>query len=367
MKQQQDIGFADLAVKRRKIKEEFFNQLNKILDWGKIEKEISRYYQKGMSVSGRPSYSGLVLFKMCLLQTWYGLSDYEVEDQVNDRISFSRFVGISMDNPVPDHSVLSRFRTAMTEKKAFEKLFKVINKQLESHQIIVKSGLIVDASLTDSPRCPKGKKQYEVVEDRKESEGESTESQTQAEPQPSVQAAPQPQPRLKEKVKAGVDTEASWLKKAGKLRYGFKKHKATDVNGMVRGVVTTTASESDIKHLDDVIDASGELDKGAWAKADKGYKSKENDDVLRKRKIKNHIMHKAHKNKKLTEREQQCNRLISKIRYRVERTFGSMNRWFGAGVARYVGLAKTHTQHLMEAMAYNLYRSPGIVMSNCQN
>ncbi|WP_430817965.1 transposase [Carboxylicivirga sp. N1E11] len=58
---------------------------------------------------------------------------------------------------------------------------------------------------------------------------------------------------------------------------------------------------------------------------------------------------------------------MSKDRYKVERTFGGMSRWFGAGIAKYVGLEKTHTQHVMEAIAYNSFRSPGIIMSNCQN
>ena len=57
------------------------------------------------------------------------------------------------------------------------------------------------------------------------------------------------------------------------------------------------------------------------------------------------------------------NKLISKQRYKVERTCGGMKRWFGAGKARYVGLSKTHSQHVLEAIAYNLYRSPGIIMS----
>jgi transposase, IS5 family len=68
---------------------------------------------------------------MSLLQTWYGLSDYELEDQVNDRISFSRFVGIGMDGTVPDHSVVSRFRTELTQKRAYDKLLISINEQLE--------------------------------------------------------------------------------------------------------------------------------------------------------------------------------------------------------------------------------------------
>jgi len=76
-------------------------------------------------------------------------------------------------------------------------------------------------------------------------------------------------------------------------------------------------------------------------------------------------MHKSHKNRPLTELQKKFNRLISKKRWVVERTFGGMRRWFRTGMARYVGLAKTHTRHLLEAIAYNLYRSPGI-MSNCQ-
>ena len=65
----------------------------------------------------------------------------------------------------------------------------------------------------------------------------------------------------------------------------------------------------------------------------------------------------------LTDAQKEFNKLISKVRYRVERTFGSIKRWFEGGKARYVGLEKTHAQHLMEAIGYNLYRSPRILMS----
>ena len=75
-------------------------------------------------------------------------------------------------------------------------------------------------------------------------------------------------------------------------------------------------------------------------------------------------MHKGTRAHKITEREKRINVAISKIRYRVERTFGSIHRWFRGGTARYVGLAKTHVQHIMEAVAYNLYRTPGIIVSN---
>jgi IS5 family transposase len=322
------IGFADLAVSRRKIKEDFFNQINILLDWRPIAKVINRHYQKGVSATGRPSYEGLLLFKICLLQTWYGLSDYEVEDQVNDRISFSRFVGLSLEDKCPDNSVISRFRTELTEKNAYEKVFMAVNNQLEKHQIIVKTGAIIDASVTDSPRKPKDKSEYDVVVDRREDE-------VSQEEKPVITT-------LIKRTKPGVDPDGRWLKKDGKLRFGFKQHTATDERGLVLGIVTTGANESDIKHLDDVL-AKLDLPKKASVKADKGYMSKENDSVISKRKLRNHVMHKAAKGKPLTERELLFNKHVSKVIYQVERTFGSMRRWFGGGTARYVGLEKMHT------------------------
>src|SRR5680860_1426119 len=155
-------------LRSRKIKTVFFNQINTLLDWDKISRIIDNHYTKGKSATGSPSYDGLLLFKMCLLQTWYGLSDYEVEDRVNDSISFGYFCGLTIDQIAPDHSTVSRFRTAMTKAGAYEKLFKEINRQLEQNKIIVKTGAIVDASVIDTPLKPKGKTNHAVTEDRKD-------------------------------------------------------------------------------------------------------------------------------------------------------------------------------------------------------
>src|SRR5215831_13546558 len=164
------MSFTETYVSRRKLKSEFFTQMNKCIDWNSVEVQIRKYYSKGLSVAGRPSYPGLLLFKMCLLQTWYGLSDYEVEEKVNDSLSFMRFVGLQLEDEVPDHSVVSRFRTEMTKQKAYEKIFEQINEQLEAKGLIVKTGALVDASVTESPRKPKGKTTYTIADDRKEDE-----------------------------------------------------------------------------------------------------------------------------------------------------------------------------------------------------
>ncbi len=66
----------------------------------------------------------------------------------------------------------------------------------------------------------------------------------------------------------------------------------------------------------------------------------------------------------LTYWTKQYNKLVGKQGYKIERVFGSIQRWFGGLRARYVGLIKTHGQHVLEAMAYNLYRLPGIIVSN---
>jgi IS5 family transposase len=109
---------------------------------------------------------------VCLLQSWYGLSDDEVEDRINDRLSFSYFCGMTIEHIAPDHSTLSRFRTVLTKTKTFEKLFASINKQLKTHNIIVKTGLIIDASVIDTSLIPKGKTNFKVTDDRCEDQVE---------------------------------------------------------------------------------------------------------------------------------------------------------------------------------------------------
>ena len=330
-------------LRSRKIKKVFFTQMNNLLDWKSISDVIDAHYTKGKSAVGNPSYDGLLLFKMCLLQTWYGLSDYEVEDRVNDSISFGYFCGLTIDQVAPDHSTLSRFRTSMTKAGAYEKLFKEINKQLEQHQIIVKTGAIVDASVIDTPLRPKGKTTHEASQD--------TESEQKDE--------------LVKEYADSVDKDAGWLKKNGKFHYGFKKHHVTDNEGLVLGVLTTKASLNEITNLEAVLDTA-DLPENIAVKADKGYQSEKNNILLKERKLKNHILKKAKKGKPLTAWEKKFNKLIGKTRFKVERTFGGIKRWFNGGLARYKGLSKMHTQNLMEAMCYNLYRSPGIIASNCE-
>ena len=83
-----------------------------MLDWAPLERLQSELHA---SRRGRPSYPPLTMFKALLLATWYQLSDVQLEEALWDRLSFRRFVGLSWEDPTPDHSTVSRFRTALAE------------------------------------------------------------------------------------------------------------------------------------------------------------------------------------------------------------------------------------------------------------
>jgi len=336
LKQTNQLGFSDISANRRKCKHTFFDQINKLVNWSVVEKELRLHYPKGLRLSGKPAYNSLLLFKMLLLEQCYGLSDYQVEEEVNDRITFSRFCGISMDNSIPDHSVLSRFRTALTEKKALDRLLKIINNQLSNHGMLVQHGAIVDASITPTPRRPKGKKSYDLNKD-----GTISVSQS---------------------YQKGVDPEASWTKKGHNLYYGYKRHVLVESKeGLVLAVTTTKASNHDGAHLPILLDKVS-LQTGSRLYGDKGYSGLPNETLLKNKKLKSGIQKKGSRNHPLSPASKRFNTLVSKTRYKVERVFGSIKRWFRSSGARYIGMDKTHTQHVMEAIAYNLYRAPNIIL-----
>ena len=94
--------------------------------------------------------TALFLFKIELFRTWYGLSDGEVEEQVNDRLSFSRFAGLDMEDTVPDSTTVCRFRNILVEADLYGALLAEFNRQLEAKGIIVKRGAIIDAGITNT-------------------------------------------------------------------------------------------------------------------------------------------------------------------------------------------------------------------------
>ena len=73
-----------------------------------------------------------------------------------------------MEDAAPDSTTVYRFRNTLVEADLYDAVLGEINRQLEEKGVIVKRGAIVDASITDTPRRPSGRREYEVVEDRHE-------------------------------------------------------------------------------------------------------------------------------------------------------------------------------------------------------
>lgn len=333
-------------AKRLAGRSRFYEQVDQLLNWGRIEARLNRHYAPGKSATGREAYAGLLLFKMLLIGIWKDLSDREVEEEVAVNLKAMRFCGLRLEDEVPDHSVLCRFRSALSKAHAFEGLLDEVNAQIDAHGVLIKRGVSVDASVTEAPRRPRQKPPFEVAVDRQEDDRDEAMESKETEAM-----------RIIAVSEPGVDSEGRWLKKGGQPVYGYKQHTLVESNGLVLKVLTTPANVHDSRALEPLLDQA-QLAEGTRVHADKAYRSREQSERLKVRRLKNGMHYRAARNRPLTERQKHFNRGVSRMRYKVERTFGGMKKWFGAGTARYVGIKKTQAQHLLEATAYNLKRLP---------
>jgi len=132
---------------------------------------------------------------------------------------------------------------------------------------------------------------------------------------------------------------------------------------LVIAVETTAANQHDSLPMLALLDKVA-VKPGSRLHADKAYSSQKHREALKARGIKNGIQDKAVKNKSLTARQLQRNRLITRFRYVVERTFGSQVRWRGGKTLRYQGRAKAHAWHILLAIAYDLKRLPKLFVQS---
>ena len=122
-------------------------QINAIVEWSRIENLLMRSYPVGKSHEGNEAYPPLILLKCLLLQQWFHIdSDPELETQINDRISFKKFLCLSFDQRSPDHSTFSRFRSRLSQDT-----MRFINHELLSQfaakGLTINEGIAIDASL----------------------------------------------------------------------------------------------------------------------------------------------------------------------------------------------------------------------------
>ncbi len=280
----------------------FLSEVDAVLDWSSLEQELSGIYSSG---TGRPSYPLLMLFKTLLLQQWYNLSDPGLEEALCDRISFRRFVGLSLSDPVPDHSTISRFRSQLGDR--YERLLSSLNAQFESQGFIIKHGTMLDASFVRS-------------------------------------SSP----------KKTVDPEAgSYGRHTGENTCGYKMHMAVDrKSGLARRVIVTPANINDTTPADDLVMGD---EKAVYA--DKAYDTHARRLGLEERGIFPGIMHRPNKHHPLTKAQSLFNKRMAKLRAPVEHVFGILKLHYRLRRTRYIGLTRTAVQITLACMAMNIKRT----------
>ncbi len=111
-------------------------RLGELVKWYRFERLVG--HLRDESSPGRPGYPVLVLLKALILQSLYGLSDRELEEALNDRLSFKRFVGLGLEADCPDHTVLNRFRNRLVAEGLLGRLFAELDRQLEKAGLVLK-------------------------------------------------------------------------------------------------------------------------------------------------------------------------------------------------------------------------------------
>lgn len=287
------------------------DRIGGLVAWARFEDLLRRFETGG---AGRPGYPALVLFKILLLQSLYGLSDAEIEEAVTDRLSFRRFAGLSLMDPVPDHTTVCRFRNELIAAGCLEALFGALDRQLEEAGVVLKRGTMVDATVIA----------------------------TQA-------ASP---PRRQETAR---DPEAGFAKRQGRAgsTYGYKAHVGVDEgSGLIRAVEARAASVPDTVPADRLIRGDERV---VWG--DGAYHTKARAAALKARGQKVRLARRPNKHHpQLPPRLVRLNRLIARGRAGVETTFATMKRRMGLRFIRYVGLVKAKAQIVLAAMAFNLRR-----------
>lgn len=293
------------------------DRIGVFVDWGALDRLMESIHAAPV---GRPGYGPLVLLRCVLLQQWYGLSDPGLEEALGDRLSFRRFVGLSLSDPVPDHSTLSRFRKVLVDEGLGERLLAEINSQLEAKGLVLKRGTLVDATLVEANA-------------RRPRKGEPRETRS--------------------------DRDANWnaMPKGGGPHYGYKAHVAVDEgSGLVRQAILTPANVSDRTPAPRLIQG----DEQAFY-ADKGYDGWWLSARLAERGIADGIMRANYPRRPLGARDIARNRAIGRVRSQVERTFAVLKQWYGYTRVRYRSLARNALQLHLLCVAMNLRR--GLVLS----
>jgi IS5 family transposase len=282
--------------------------------------------------AGAKPYDVVMMFKIMILQRYYGLGDKQVEFQIIDRLSFKKFLGLESGDKVPDEKTVWLFRENLIKSGGVELLFSQFIQFLEDKNLIFNEGKLVDASFTVAPRQRNTREENEKI---KKGEGNDLWND---------------QPNKKKHK----DIDARWTKKNGEKYYGYKNHAKVDSKSkFIKKFAVTDASVHDSQPLDDLLDKS---DKGQPLFADSAYTGEKQKKVIRKYRLKNKVHEKGYRGKPLTDKQKIKNNIKSKTRVRVEHVFGFMEQSMNGLAVKSVGIVRATGIIGLINLTYNLFR-----------
>ena len=394
-------SFTDLVADARiEYVDSFLKEIDYIIDFNKLRPILKKNGIGSKNVCGKKAYDSVMMFKTLLIQKFYNLSDEKAEQGLNVNLLYMRFVGLSLDELAPDSTTIGRFRNSLIENKIYDKLFENVNKQLEDAGLIATGGkdVLIDATLTVSDNNTiKNKNKEQKSESRKKVEADNKaidllidEELKKKKPSPKTISRLLKKKAYNSKTlkneeldelqdkdtkdlqtskdiieneedsyehKDKVDQDIRTGYQAGKKQYatGYKNHIATDADsGAILKATTTFANTSDISIVETFIESLG-VDIGSLG-ADKAYKSKEVDKLLKDRKIKNNVCLKEKQNMSDEDRKNQREdeKPKHKVRAKVEHSFALIKTQMQQSKTRFIGLLRNNMNFTITCVAANL-------------
>lgn len=323
MNQFKQISFSDMEIaENRKVTrtEKKLRKIEDLLNFEDVIEKFSVIDKTQQGSGGRPRKEILMMTKILFVQHLYNMSDPELEDQLNDRLSFQHFVGLNMNSKVPDYTTIWRFRDALIQHNLLDGLFELVMKECDAKGLVVKRGTIVDSTIIESVNRPLSKEKRDALHET-----------------PSSQ----------------IDTDAASTKKRNKNYFGYKGHIGMDQGSkLIRKKTFTTASPHDITEMSNLVTGDEE---SVWG--DKAYSKKEDKQTARASGIYYGVLDKGKRNHPLGDNQKRRNKQKSKVRAAVEHPFLYIKERLGYKVAR----AKTHARNefdfTMNCILYNIFRA----------
>lgn len=317
-------------------------QLNRQIQWESFREAIESCFPTyEASKGGRPNFDRLIMFKILILQRYYDLSDDSIEYQINDRLTFMRFLGLGLGDKVPDAKTIWLFREHLMESGKLDELFVLFSKSLQRKGLVINKGVIMDATITEA------KVQRNSREENRQ-----------------IKSGTEPG-EWDENKRRQKDIDADWTEKGGKKYFGYKNHVTVDKDTkLITNFEVTPASVTDREIGEEFID---EMEEAEEIYADKGYPSKRIDEKLAERAITNNIMEKGSKNVKLSREAEARNRARAKVRCRIEHVFGYIKRGHKKYLIMSVGLARATAQITLMNLVYNMSRAIKIIKTRKLN